>query len=231
MATQAAKSGGGAENVDGGVIIGITAVDLAAKDSPNVIGKGLNELATGNEYGSKVVPIDTDTGGRVDGHPEFTDNVGIGAATAGVGTSMAFTPNPADRTATDPQFIIRGVSTTLAGSGNTVLQVLGSDYAGKAHDWVNETVSDRKIGTYSDTSIDVLEPTSSGIFPYRTKGSNAGDALAFVHPSGDGLSSGTAGAVTVADFDNRGTPGKLNFMAGGPTPTGQNYPAKDSFET
>ena len=90
MATQAAKSAGGAENKNNGTIVGMQAADAVTGSALSA--KGLNELATGSEYGSKVVAIDTDTGGRVDSHPMFTDSVGITSATAGVGTSMAFTP-------------------------------------------------------------------------------------------------------------------------------------------
>jgi hypothetical protein len=222
MATQAAKSGGGAENINNGTVVGMQAADAVTGSALST--KGLNEMATGSEYGSKVVAISQTTGNRNISPTNATDSVGIMAATAGVGTSMAFTPNPANRTATDPQFIIRGVSTTISGSGNTFLQVGGSDYAGKP-EGVNKTKADRRVGLYSDTSIDVLEPSASGLFPYRTKGSNAGDAQAFVRPSGDGLVS-----VSDADFDDRGTPGKLNYMSGSPTPTSKNYAAKDSKE-
>ena len=231
MATQAAKSGGGSENKNNGTVVGMQATDVPTAGSA-LSAKGLNEMATGSEYGSKVVAIDTDTGNRVDGHPMFTDSVGITTATAGVGTSIAFNPKPANRTATDPQFIIRGVSTTISGSGNTFLQVGGSDYAGKP-EGVNKTKADRRVGLYSDTSIDVLEPTSSGLFPYRTKGSDAGVAQPFVRPSGDGvtITGGHNVPVTDADFDSRGTPGKLNYMSGSPNPTSKNYKAKDAKES
>lgn len=222
MATQAAKSGGGAENINNGTVVGMQAADAVTGSALST--KGLNEMATGSEYGSKVVAISQTTGNRDQSPTNATDSVGVMAATAGVGTSMAFTPNPANRTATDPQFIIRGVSTTISGSGNTFLQVGGSDYAGKP-EGINKTKADRRVGLYSDTSIDVLEPSASGLFPYRTKGSNAGDAHSFVRPSGDGLV-----VVSDADFDSRGTPGKLNYMSGSPTPTSKDYKAKDSKE-
>lgn len=223
MATQAAKSGGGAENKNNGTVVGMQATDVPATGSA-LSAKGLNEMATGSEYGSKVVAISQSTGNRNQSPTNATDSVGIMAATAGVGTSIAFTPNPANRTATDPQFIIRGVSTTISGSGNTFLQVGGSDYAGKP-EGINKTKADRRVGLYSATSIDVLEPSASGLFPYRTKGSNAGDAQPFVRPNGAGTVS-----VTDADFDDRGTPGKLNYMSGSPTPTSKNYAAKNSKE-
>jgi hypothetical protein len=223
MATQAAKSGGGSENKNNGTIVGMQAADAVTGSA--LSSKGLNEMATGSEYGSKVVPVSQSTGNRNLSPTNATDSVGVSAATAGVGTSMAFNPDPANRTATDPQFIIRGVSTTISGSGNTFLQVGGSDYAGKP-EGLNKTKADRRVGLYSATSIDVLEPTASGLFPYRTKGSNAGDAHSFVRPSGDGLV-----VVSDADFDSRSTPGKLNYMSGSPTPTSKNYKSKDAKES
>ena len=58
MATQAAQSGGGSEKVNGGIVIGVRGADIPA-DSPissgvNGLFGGLDELATGGDYGSKV---------------------------------------------------------------------------------------------------------------------------------------------------------------------------------
>ena len=230
MATQAAQSGGASEKVNGGIVIGVRGADIPA-DSPissgvNGLFGGLDELATGGDYGSKVVAIDTDTGGRVDNHPMFTDSIGITSATAGVGTSMAFTPKPANRTATDPQFIIRGVSTTISGSGNTALQVVGREYAGI--NVTNPSKSTKRAGAYSDTSIDVLEPAGSGLFGYRTKGTGAGNTASWVNPSGDGL-------VPVGTFDDvfasRTKPGDIVYMQGSPTPKQDDYKRRDQKES
>ena len=223
MATQAAKSAGGAENKNNGTIVGMQAADAVTGSA--LSSKGLNELATGSEYGSKVEPISQSTGNRKYSPTNATDSVGITTATAGVGTSMAFTPKPTNRTATDPQFIIRGVSTTISGSGNTALQVVGREYGGI--NVTNPSKSTKRIGKYSDTSIDVLEPTASGLFPYRTKGTGAGNLVSWVNPSGDGL-------VPVGTFDDvfatRTKPGDVVYMQGSPTPKQDDYKRRDLRE-
>ena len=125
MATQSAQSGGGAKNNNGGIVIGVKGANIGT-DSPissgvNGLFGGLNELATGSEYGSEVNPIDRGTN-------PFHDHVGIQAARSAA--RFSFTPDPKQRSASDQQFIIRGVSTKIGNQANTVLQSAGAQVKG-----------------------------------------------------------------------------------------------------
>jgi hypothetical protein len=221
MATQRAQSAGGSINNDGGIAMGTKGTSIGA-DSPmssgvNGLFGGLDEANTGSEYGSEVKATDR-------GVNPYHDHVGIKAANSA--GEFGFTPKAADRSASDPQFIIRGVSTSVGGVSNTVLKSAGSKYAKNGLEkYGSQTVNKTKrLG--KGAVIDVLEPTSSGIAPFRTKGSGAGDAIVFITPSGDGTE-----VSAVANIKpTRSVPGELSYMQGGVIPKQDDYKSRDSNE-
>ena len=223
MATQRAQSAGGSINNDGGIVIGVKGANIGT-DSPmssgvNGLFGGLDETGTGSEYGSEVQKTDRGTN-------EFHDHVGIQAANSA--GAFAFTPDPKTRAADDQQFIIRGVSTKIGNVSNDTIRSGGSKYGG-----INlgksgaQTLNTTKMYG-SGAAIDVLEPTSSGIAPYRTKGSGAGNPITFITPSGV-----TGDEPSNADNikPTRAVPGELAYMQGGVTPKQDDYKAKDAKET
>jgi len=226
MAVQAASGDytGQTKKNNGGAVFAAGTVDTA--DSP--ISSGLVRsdfsVSTDDEYGSKIAFNNATADGAT------KDNTGIGTARGGQLSSgtLAFNPSPASRTASDPQFIIRGVSTTINGASNTVLQSQGSDFAGiDGRDGIAEMVTTRRNG--SSPEIDVLAAPSTNINPARTKGSNAGDSLTFNSASGDSL----ANSATKSEEQRVGRSygGGLRFMAGGKNPTSNTYKPRDTYES
>ena len=221
MATQRAQSAGGSINNDGGIAMGTKGSSIGT-DSPmssgvNGLFGGLDEANTGGEYGSEVKTVDRGTN-------PYHDHVGIKAANAsGV---FGFTPKASDRSASDPQFIIRGVSTTVGGVTNDVLTSAGSKYATVGIDtYGSQTVNTtKKLGV--GPVIDIMASPSSGIAPFRTKGSGAGDAITFITPSGDGTEVSVAANIK----PTRAVPGELAYMQGGVIPKQDDYKDKDSNE-
>ena len=219
MATRRAQSAGGSINNDGGISMGTKGANIGT-DSPmssgvNGLFGGLDQAATGSEYGAE--PKVTDRGTN-----PYHDHVGIAKASSG--GEFAFTPDPADRSASDPQFIIRGVSTTVGGVSNTVLKSAGSKYANvNLSKYGAQTVNTTKM-LGSGAAIDVLEPTSSGIAPFRTKGSGAGNPITFITPSGV---TGDEASSTANIKPTRAVPGELAYMQGGVIPKQDDYKAKE----
>ena len=221
MATQSAQSGGGAKNNNGGIVIGVKGANIGT-DSPissgvNGLFGGLNELGTGSEYGSEVNPIDRGTN-------PFHDHAGVQKANSS--GAFAFTPDPKTRSASDQQFIIRGVSTKVGDQANTVLKSAGAQVKGVNNYGAKTVNSTKQHG--KGAAIDILEPTSSGIAPYRTKGSNAGDASTFITPSGVG---GNEPSQVANIKPTRAVPGELAYMQGGVIPKQDDYKDKDAKET
>ena len=221
MATRRAQSAGGSINNDGGIVIGVKGANIGT-DSPmssgvNGLFGGLDETATGSEYGSEVKA--TDRGTNI-----FHDHVGIQAARSAA--TFNFTPDPKTRAADDQQFIIRGVSTKIGNQSNTVLQSAGAQFKG-ANNYGSTIVNGTKMYG-SGAAIDVLEPTSSGIAPYRTKGSGAGNPVTFITPSG---LTGDEMSKVENIKPTRAVPGELAYMQGGVIPKQDDYKDKDAKET
>tara|TARA_R110002110_G_scaffold172215_1_gene374931 strand:+ start:220 stop:888 length:669 start_codon:yes stop_codon:yes gene_type:complete len=222
MATSRAQSAGGSINNDGGISMGTKGSSIGT-DSPmssgvNGLFGGLDEANTGGEYGSEVKTVDRGTN-------PYHDHVGIKAANSA--GAFGFTPKASDRSASDPQFIIRGVSTTVGGVTNDVLTSAGSKYAGQnTEKYGSQTVNTTKM-LGSGAAIDILEPTSSGIAPFRTKGSGAGNPITFITPSGV---TGDEVSSTANIKPTRAVPGELAYMQGGVVPKQDDYKDKDSNE-
>ena len=214
MSTTAAKQAGGDEVVDGGTL---TNAGTPASDSPITDTLNPNELATGSEYGSKVV-ANAATG------DSFTDPAGVTTAKAAGTGGLAYSPARGER-----NFIIKAAGAEGAGKINndasTLLTIPGAQYDSVGVDGIHQTTSDRRIGSDADRAFDVLAVPTSGVVPGRTKGSNAGDANVFVMASGDVPASDDAASPT------RAVPGELTYHFGGlGKATTDEYKARDSFE-
>jgi hypothetical protein len=214
MATTTAQ-GSGSTNNNGGSLI---KAGNPATDSPISRNVTLVELADdkGESFGSKVVANDG-TGAAT------TDRAGVAKAVSG-GT-LAFTPDAT-------QWVMRGgnVSTTLGGVANTTLVGGARDYSGAINDdatTVAKTkISDRLVGSMSDVAFDVYAAPSTQIVPGRTKGTGAGNALAFVNPA-DGTA---AVAAEIAPSD--AVPGELTYHFGElARATTDEYKAKNVYES
>lgn len=206
MATTTAKGSGSTVN-DGGTIVN---AGTTASDSPITKVVNLNQLATGNEYGS-VVKVNTATGAN------FTDPQGvIKAKSAG---TFAYTPNHGEN------FLIRGAGDNAAkvnGSASTVLSIpggVGTD--GNIH----AIVDTRRLGAYADAEFNVLAVPSSGVVPGRVKGTGAGTDQNFVQVDGSTAATDDAASPT------RSVPGELTYHFGGlGRATTDEYKARDSYE-
>ena len=212
--TGGAYSKASVKNDAGTVIKGGT----PASDSPIQNVKSEADFAddTGTSFGSKVVANDG-TGAAT------TDRVGVAKAVSG-GT-LAFNAN-------STQWIMRGgnVSTTVGGVANTSLVGGARDYSGVINDDATEVartkISDRLVGSMSDVAFDIYAAPSTQIVPGRTKGTGAGNALAFVNPA-DGTA---AVASEIAPSD--AVPGELTYHFGSlGDPTTDEYKAKNVFES
>lgn len=216
MATTTAKGSGSTVN-DGGTVL---AAGTLSSDSPMTKVLNVNELATGNEYGSKVV---ANAGPSVVG---YTDPAGVTTAkSAGTG-GLAYFPNAQ---AGERNFIMKAAGDSAAKINNdvtTLLTVPGAEYDGVGRDTIHKVVSTRRIGAYASTSFDVLAVPSSGTVPGFTKGANAGDASNFVQAD-----DGSTAATDDAASPTRSVPGELTYHFGGlGRPTTDEYKAKDSYE-
>ena len=153
-----------------------------------------------------------------------TDLVGVSGAD---GTAnIAFFPAKADRTASDPQFVIRGVSSSLRGSATDVIRTPGSHYgSNNVRSQERTKISDRLVGDKSDEAFDTMARPSTEIVPGRTKGSNAGDSTTMVNPA-DG-----SAAVVSEIKSTRAVPGELVYMYGGKLAASGEYKSKETYES
>ncbi len=209
MSTTAPK-GSGSENRDGGTVL---AGGTLGSDSP--ITKNLNtkDLATGTEYGSKVVANDG-TGGR------FSDQAGVTTA-KGAGT-LAYNPSAGTN------YIVLQAGDNagkINGTTSTVLTVPGADYDGSPRDMIHKVVKTYKYGSYATASFNVLATAGSGMVPGRTKGSGAGSSANFVQMNGSTAATDDTATPT------RSVPGELTYMFGSVVPKNDDYKAKSSYES
>ena len=226
MAVQAASGDytGQTKVNNGGAVFAAGTVDTADSPVSSGLVRSAFSVGTDDDYGARIVINNATADGST------KDNTGIGTARGGqlASGTLAFNPNPANRTASDPQFIIRGVSTTVNGASNTTLQSRGSDYGGiDGRDGIGEMVTTRTIGT--GPTINVLAKPSTNINPAFTKGSNAGDSLTFNSASGDSL----ANSATKSEEQRVGRSygGGLRFMAGCKNPSSKTYKPRDTYES
>jgi hypothetical protein len=216
MATTTAKGSGSTVN-DGATVL---AAGTPASDSPVTQVLNVNQLATGSEYGSKVV---ANAGPSVIG---YEDPAGVTTAkSAGTG-GLAYFPNAQ---AGERNFIMKAAGDSAAKINNdvsTLLTVPGAEYDGVGRETIHKVVSTRRIGAYASTSFDLLAVPSSGVTPGFTKGANAGDASNFVQAD-----DGSTAATDDAASPTRAVPGELTYHFGGlGSPTTDEYKARDSYE-
>jgi len=205
--------------VDRGTVFGVgnggraVADDVLSSGLPvNINADNLGDRA----MGSKVVTNDG-TGAAT------TDRVGVAKAVSG-GT-LAFAPDPADRTAADPQFVIMGVGTKIGGVANTLLQTQGSIGDGR-YDNMHGTIQ-ASSGSFSNSahSYDVTARPSTNITPNFTPEDGA-QSVTLVNPA-----DGTA-AVTTEIFPSRSVPGELTYHFGGlGKPSTDEYKSKEVYES
>lgn len=209
MATTTAKGSGSTVN-NGGTIVNAGNVG-ADSNITKVI--GLNELATGTEYGSKVLAKD----GTAD------DYAGVATANAGGAGGLAYFP-----TANDRNFIIRAAGDSCSKINNdatSLLSVMGAEHDGISRDSVHELNSTRRLGSDSDTEFNLLARPSTAMVPGRTKGTGAGSLQNYVQMDG------TTAATDDAATPSRAVPGELTYHFGGLAgPTNDEYKARDSYE-
>ena len=216
MSTTAAKQAGGAEKVDGGTVVN---GGTPASDSPITDVLNPNELKTGSEYGSKILPNE---GGSV---PGFTDPAGIQKVKSGGTGGLAYFP---DAQGGERNFLIKGAGATGAGKINndasTLLTIPGAEYDGVGRDGIHQTIATRRLGT--GATLNVLATPSSGVTPGFTKGTGAGNEQDFVQ-AGDGSTAATDDAAS----PTRAVPGELTYHFGGlGKATTDEYKARDAFE-
>lgn len=208
MSTTSAK-GSGSEVKDGGTVL---AGGTLGSDSPMTKVLNTKDLATGTDYGSKVVSNDG-TGGVYSDQAGVTTSKGAGtlAYNAPVGTNYIVLQ------AGDNAAKINGTTTTI-------LTVPGADYDGSPRDMIHKVVKTYKYGSYATASFNVLAPAGSGMVPGRTKGTGAGSSSNFVQMNG------STAAIDDAGTPTRSVPGELTYMFGSVTPKQDDYKAKNSYE-
>ena len=118
MATQAAKSAGGAEVVNGATVLNggnVSATDTHVSNSVALLDNLDNTLL----YGSKII---AKTGSAFK----------VGVQTSKGSGALAFFPKRADRSSSAPQFLIRGMATTINNVATDALRIPGSDFFRRA---------------------------------------------------------------------------------------------------
>jgi len=144
----------------------------------------------GNDYGSKVVSQDGTAG----------DKAGVmKAVSAG---DLAYTAGPTN-------WIMRGVTTALAGVTNGVL-LSGSDYDGSGPrvNKIHKTVKTQSTGVGAE--YNVLAVSDGTINPNHTAGSGVGDDINFVQAA-----DGSTAATDDAASPTMAVPGELTYHFGG----------------
>jgi hypothetical protein len=206
MSTTKAVTANSVKN-DGGTVVAAGTLS----DSPMTKVINVNELATGSEYGSKVLENDGSGG-------EFTDPQGV--IKAKTGGTFAYTPGKGEN------FLVMAGGDTNAGKINnttsSVLTVPGGVSNAKVNQ-INKLLTTRKLGV---TSYNIFAVPSSGIVPGRTKGAGAGDVVAYVSTSGN------FPAIDDAASPTRSVPGELTYHFGKiAQPYNDVYKAKDTAES
>jgi hypothetical protein len=205
MATTTAKGSGSTVN-DGGTVVGGGNVPA---NSPMTKVIGVNELNTGNRYGSKVV-VNTATGAA------FTDPHGVVKAYS-AGT-FAYTP------AAGTNYLLRAAGSNASKVNNVTSSVFATP-GGVSQNSINKLVTSRQAGTYATAEFNVLALPSSGVVPGRTKGSGAGTVVNYVQAD-----DGSTAATDDAASPTRSVPGELTYMFGSVIPRNDDYKAKNSNE-
>jgi hypothetical protein len=211
MATTTAQGSGSSKN-NGGTITNAGNVSATGPVNNSL---GLNELYDGTvKYGSQVVANDG-TGGST------SDPWGVTKAYS-AGT-LAYYPTPSER-----NFLLKGAGDSASKVNNvtnSMLNVVGADYAGVKRYAINKLVTTRKLGAHSDTTLNILARPSTSVVPGRTKGTGAGSAQNYVQVDGSTAASDDAATPT------RSVPGELTYMFGSITPKNDTYKAKNSYES
>jgi len=209
MAVTTSKNGQPVKN-NGATVIGAGNVE-STRVVTNVLDiVEISDLRSG-PIGSKIVSNDG-TGANT------TDRVGLSGVRAGVAPGY-------NSSATE--WIIRGVTTTIAGQSNTVLLSRGSDWNGQPKDNIFKLVSTRNYGSGNSTTYNMLARPNGTINPNFVKGSGAGVLSNYVRPSGNGTITASDDAATLT----RSAPGELTYRTGAKLPVNDDYKAKDAFES
>jgi hypothetical protein len=206
MSTTTAKGSGSTVN-NGGTVVGGGNVPAG---SPMTKVIGVNELNTGREYGSKLA-VDTD-GGAADADPH-------GVTKAKSAGTFAYTP------AQGTNFLIRGAGDNASKVNNSASTVLSIPGGVSTNGSIHKTVSTYRLGSYSNTSFDVLARPNGDVVPGRTRGTGAGSQSEFVEMDGATAASDDAATPT------RSVPGELTYMFGSVVPKQDDYKAKNSYES
>ena len=210
MPTQKLVTNASVKNRGGTIVNGGTSSDTVITKIINV-----NELSTGNAYGSKVLENDGSGG-------EFTDPWGIRRVRADNSGPLAYNPN---RYSGERNFIMLGAgdeASKINNSGVSLLNVPGAQLAGVGQRTVHKLLSTRRLGV---TTYNVLATPSSGVVSGRTKGNGNGNVVRYVATSGNGTVNGTDDAAS----STRSIPGELTY-AFGSIPVSVDYKAVDSAE-
>lgn len=211
MASTTAQGSGSTKN-NGGTIANAGNVSATGPVNNTL---GLNELYDGTvAYGSQVVANDG-TGGST------SDPWGVTKAYS-AGT-LAYYPTPTQR-----NFLLRGAGDSAGkvnNVSNSMLNVVGAEVAGVNRSSIHKLVTTRKLGSHSDTTLNILARPSTSVVPGRTKGTGAGNSQSYVQVDGSTAASDDAATPT------RSVPGELTYMFGSVTPKNDTYKAKNSYES
>jgi hypothetical protein len=211
MATTTVTGSGSTVN-DGGTIVNAGNVSADSRITNTI---QVNELNTGDEYGSKVVAK----------NGTEKDFAGVTTAKSGGSGGLAYFPNAQEG---ERNFLLRAGGdscTKINNDDSSILSVPGSEYDLRAVNTVHASVGTRRLGAYADTEFNMLARPSTAMVPGRTKGTGAGAASNFVQM--DGSTAATDDAAT----PTRAVPGELTYHFGGlAKPSTDEYKARDSYE-
>jgi hypothetical protein len=206
MSTTTAKGSGSTVN-NGGTVVGGGNVPAG---SPMTKVIGVNELNTGREYGSQVA-VDTD-GGASNADPH-------GVTKAKTSGTFAYTPERGSN------FLIRGAGDNASKVNNSASTVLSTPGGVSTQGSIHKTVASYRVGSYSNTSFNVLARPNGNVVPGLSKGTGAGTQTEYVQM--DGSTAATDDAAT----PTRSVPGELTYMFGSVVPKQDDYKAKNSYES
>lgn len=208
MSTTTAQSGGGSSKNNGGTVVNGGNVPAG---SPMTKVIGVNELNTGSTYGSQV-KVDTN-GGASNADPKGVTKV-VSAGT------FAYTP------AKGTNFLIRAAGDNASKVNNTSSTVLSIPGGVSTKGSIHKSVSSRRLGSYANTTFNVLAVPNGDLFPGRSKGTGSGSNSNFVRAD-----DGTTAASDDAATPTRSVPGELTYMFGSIVPKQDDYKAKNARET
>ena len=191
----------------GGAMVGITSATTTTEGNP--ITKALAVMDVTD-------PVVANRGMNL---PRLRSSLHLQKAVSG-GT-FAFTPAPASRTASDPQFVMMRVAVTLSGASNTVLQSGAGDFSRKSIHSVHHLNGAKTLTKWAANQFSWV-----GVAGQRHNWISGVPATLATSLFWDISDTGFTSTGATASLPTLAVPGELVYLETGKTPTQDDYNAK-----